>query len=136
MPPDAHEWETGVADAAAFSFAELWPGPDREQVQKLELALSQGDIECVVETADELVTRSLDALGTWLGTAASSLPDAATMIWGLGVDGRRYMEFLSLLQDIRSKRRQPTRLDAMLAYVFALQLQGALNRLARARARA
>jgi hypothetical protein len=131
MPPDAHEWETGVADAAAFSFAELWPGRDREHVQRLELGLSQGDTECVLEAADELVSRSLDALGTSLGAAASSRPDAATMVWGLGVDGRRYVEFRSLLQDVRSRRRQPTRHDAMLAYIFVLELQGALNRLAR-----
>ncbi|MBN1610255.1 MAG: gliding motility protein [Polyangiaceae bacterium] len=129
VPPDAHEWQTGVSESAAFSFAELWPLEQRETVQLLEVALAQGDNEGVLRLAEQAAVRALTVVADLLEAPLDTPQEATTAVWSLGIDGRRYLEFRSLMLASRLTDRKPTHADALRAYVFVLDLQCAVNRL-------
>ena len=129
VPPDAHEWQTGVSESAAFSFAELWPVEQRETVQLLEVALAQGDHEGVLRLAEQAAVRALTTVADLLEAPLDTPHEATTAVWSLGIDGRRYLDFRSLMLHSRLTDKKPTHADALRAYVFVLDLQCAVNRL-------
>jgi signal recognition particle receptor subunit beta len=129
VPPDAHEWQTGVSESASFSFAELWPVEQRETVQLLEVALAQGDNEGVLRLAEQAAVRALCTVADLLEAPLDTPQEATTAVWSLGIDGRRYLEFRSLMLRSRLTDRKPTHMEALRAYVFVLDLQCAVNRL-------
>jgi mutual gliding-motility protein MglA len=129
VPPDAHEWQTGVSESAAFSFAELWPLEQRETVQLLEVALAQGDHEGVLRLAEQAAARALSTVFDLLEVPVETPQDATAAVWSLGIDGRRYLEFRSLMLNSRLADKKPAHADALRAYVFVLDLQCAVNRL-------
>jgi mutual gliding-motility protein MglA len=114
------------ANGLAFTFAEIWPGGDRDVVRRIERALSARDAVAAIAACEILVARVLAGVWTQVGDAKRS-PDPATLVMLLGLDGPRYIEFLNVVRAARSQPA-PTLHDALGSYAFALQARLAFDR--------
>jgi hypothetical protein len=102
-----------------FSFAAIWPAPMRGVVHELEACVLTGDYTRAVMLSEELVSRTLSGAAVLLGGSADR--DPATMALLLGLDGRRYLEFRSLVRDARQARLgQP---EALAAFAVAIDVR-------------
>lgn len=111
----------------ALSFASLWTAQERDTVHELESALGRGEGARAIGLADQLVSRTLAGAASVLGSGPEAPRDPATVVLLLGVDGRAYLEFRNLVREARSGR-EPSALEALRAYVFALQVRLARSR--------
>jgi hypothetical protein len=75
-----------------------------------------------VLAADRLVTGALAAVASRLGSSGEAPRDPAVVVLLLGLDGRRYAEFRSLVREVRGGRSVEAR-DSLLAYAFALEVR-------------
>jgi len=106
----------------AFSFGPLWTPVERPLAEMAEAALAAGDLSAAVLAADRLVTGALAAVASRLGSSGEAPRDPAVVVLLLGLDGRRYAEFRSLVREVRGGRSVEAR-DALLAYAFALEVR-------------
>jgi len=119
---------TAVPSAqSSLSFETLWPVTERNAVRELEISVAQGDFERGITLADQLVSRALASAAALLGGNLDAPRDPSTVALLLGLDGRRYLEFRSLVRDVRSGRGV-NESEALAAYAMAIEV-----RLARAR---
>jgi hypothetical protein len=112
--PDAHK-------SAGLSFAELWPESDRALVHEVEAAIAANRCAEAIDFADALVTRMLTSTATLFGSANAS-SDATNMPLFLGIDGRRYLTFRSIVRASRGGAK-PSSHDALAAYAFAIEVR-------------
>jgi hypothetical protein len=126
-------WELGLTRGAApdpggtrasgVSFVELWTDSEREAALEVERALGQGDTAAATMACDLLVTRVF-ASAAGLAGHADAPRDPAVMPLLLGLDGRRYLAFRSLVRVARLGEVVDLR-AALDAYAFALEARRA-----------
>ncbi len=119
---------TSGNEASGFGFGPLWPPAERPLAATVEAALAAGEFASAVLAIDRLVTGALAAVASRLGSSGDAPREPAVVALLLGLEGRRYVEFRSLVREVRGGRAVDER-DALLAYAFALEV-----RLARSRA--
>jgi mutual gliding-motility protein MglA len=105
---------------AAFgvSFAELWPEGEQEMVREVERAISGGRYWRAIELCETLVSRVLAAAAGLFGTPDAPR-DAAIVPMLLGLDGRRYLTFRSIVREARGEGLITAR-EALYTYAFAI----------------
>ena len=89
---------------AGLSFAELWPETDRALVHNVEAALASGRHAEAIELCDALLARILASAASLFGTSDAPR-DPATLPLLLGLDGRRYLGFRSIVRASRGGRK-------------------------------
>lgn len=112
-----------VRDAApgGVSFAQLWPEGEQETVLDVEEAISRGRYWRAIELCEALVSRVLaSAAGLFATTDAPR--DAAIVPILLGLDGRRYLAFRSIVREARGDGLITAR-EALAAYAFAIDVR-------------
>ncbi len=109
--------------ASNMSFAPLFASAERAAVLEVEKALASGDAPAALLSMDRLVARMLAAAATPLSGAADAPRDPALIVLLLGVPGRRYVAFRSLVRDART--RAVATEDALRAYAFVLEIWAA-----------
>ena len=103
---------------AGVSFAELWPEGERDTVRDLEEAIAKGRYWRAIELCEVLVSRILASAAGLFGThEAPRDPSIVPMF--LGLDGRRYLAFRSIVRDARGDGLITAR-EALSAYAFAI----------------
>ncbi|HRI72247.1 MAG TPA: hypothetical protein PK156_48770, partial [Polyangium sp.] len=107
--------------STGFSFAELWPEADRAAVRDLETAIAVGRCSEAIDHADTLVSRILMNTATLFGSIDIAR-DATNMPHLLGIDGRRYLAFRSIVRASRSGAKASLQ-DALAAYAFAVEVR-------------
>jgi mutual gliding-motility protein MglA len=123
----AAEPRDGVA--SGISFVELWSDSEREAALDVERALVAEDAGAAAMALDVLLTRVL-ASAAGLAGNADAPRDPAVVPLLLGLDGRRYLAFRSLVRGARMGEAVHMR-DALDAYVFALEARRAREAMAR-----
>jgi signal recognition particle receptor subunit beta len=106
------------AKAAAVSFAELWPEGEQEVAREIERAISDARYWRAIELCDGLVSRVLAATSGLLGSTETPQEPALIPLL-LGLDGRRYLTFRSIVRDAREGGLITAR-QALEAYSFAI----------------
>jgi len=109
--------------AAGMSFVELWSDSEREAALDVERALAAEDGGKATMACDVLITRVL-ASAAGLGGHADAPRDPSLVPLLLGLDGRRYLAFRSLVRVARMGEAVRMK-DALDAYVFALEARRA-----------
>jgi len=122
VPAPAAAVSSGGPGSVAFGFGALWSPAERPLAAMAEAALAAGDLPAAVLAADRLVTGALAAVASRLGSSGDAPRDPAVVVLLLGLDGRRYVEFRSLVREVRGGRPVEAR-DALLAYAFALEVR-------------
>jgi signal recognition particle receptor subunit beta len=112
MPPA--NGETG-----GVSFAELWPEGERETVRDVEEAITKGRYWRAIELCESLVSRIL-AGAAGLFSSSDAPRDAAIVPMLLGLDGRRYLAFRSIVREARGDGLITAR-EALSAFAFAIE---------------
>ena len=110
-----------VGQAAAevgVSFAELWPEGERDTVHDVEEAIARGRYWRAIELCEALVSRVLTSSASLFGTDEAPR-DPAIVPMFLGLDGRRYLAFRSIVRDARGDGLITAR-EALTAYAFAV----------------
>jgi signal recognition particle receptor subunit beta len=107
------ETPTGV------SFAELWPEGEQDTVRDVEEAISRGRYWRAIELCEALVSRVLAGAAGLFGTTDAPR-DAAVVPMLLGLDGRRYLAFRSIVREARGDGLITAR-EALSAYAFAIE---------------
>jgi hypothetical protein len=115
--------------ASGISFVELWSDSEREAALDVERALVAEDAGAAAMALDVLLTRVL-ASAAGLAGNADAPRDPAVVPLLLGLDGRRYLAFRSLVRGARMGEAVHMR-DALDAYVFALEARRAREAMAR-----
>jgi hypothetical protein len=100
------------------SFAELWPEGEHAMVRDLEDAISRGRYWRAIELCETLVQRVLASAAGLFGTTDAPR-DAAVVPMLLGLDGRRYLAFRSIVREARDDGLITAR-EALSAYAFAV----------------
>jgi mutual gliding-motility protein MglA len=100
------------------SFAELWPEGEQEMVREVERAIGGGRYWRAIELCETLVSRVLAAAAGLFGTTEAPR-DAAIVPMLLGLDGRRYLTFRSIVREARGEGLITAR-EALYAYAFAI----------------
>jgi mutual gliding-motility protein MglA len=108
----SEEKPTGV------SFAELWPEGEQEMVRDVEDAISRGRYWRAIELCETLVSRVLAGAAGLFGSNDAPR-DAAVVPLLLGLDGRRYLAFRSIVREARGDGLITAR-EALSAYAFAI----------------
>jgi mutual gliding-motility protein MglA len=111
--------------AAGLSFAELWGEADQPTVRELESAVANGRGALALELCETLLSRVLASAASLFGTSDAPR-DAAVVPVLLGLDGRRYLSFRSLVRSARSGTIVTAR-DVLTAYAFLLDARVARN---------
>ena len=101
------------------SFAELWPEGEQETVRDVEEAISRGRYWRAIELCETLVSRVLASAAGLFGTNDAPR-DAAVVPMLLGIDGRRYLSFRSIVREARGDGLITAR-EALSAYAFAIE---------------
>jgi signal recognition particle receptor subunit beta len=115
--------------AAYFSLSELWPEAEQIAVRRAESLLHARDAQSAVLACDLLVTRILASAAGLAGTMdAPRDPGLVAML--LGLDGRRYLEFRSIVRAARARQEIDLR-DAYECYLFTLEARRARDRIGR-----
>jgi len=112
-----------------MSFVELWSDSEREAALDVERALAAEDWHKATMACDVLMTRVL-ASAAGLGGHADAPRDPALVPLLLGLDGRRYLAFRSLVREARLGEPVDVK-DALDAYVFALEARRARDAIGR-----
>jgi signal recognition particle receptor subunit beta len=121
----------GQAEAAAgVSFAELWPEGERDTVHDVEEAIARGRYWRAIELCEALVSRVLTSSASLFGTDEAPR-DPAIVPMFLGLDGRRYLAFRSIVRDARGDGLITAR-EALTAYAFAVDARLAQSSIHRA----
>ena len=107
------ETETGV------SFAELWPEGEQDTVRDVEEAITRGRYWRAIELCETLVSRVLASAAGLFGTTDAPR-DAAVVPMLLGIDGRRYLTFRSIVREARGDGLITAR-EALSAYAFTIE---------------
>jgi len=112
---------------SSFTFAELWPEAERDVVREVESAIVGRRYARAIELSDALVARVLASAAGLFG-AAEAPRDAATVPLLLGLDGRQYLAFRSLVREARSGADLEGRhaLEAVVFAAYARILRSAL----------
>lgn len=100
------------------SFAALWPLGERDLCASVEDAIASGQHAHAVIRCDDLLTRLLANAADLLGSPDAPR-DAAVIPLLLGLDGRRYLSFRSLVLKARAGGEISQR-EALTAYAFAV----------------
>jgi signal recognition particle receptor subunit beta len=100
------------------SFAALWPEGEQEMVRDVEEAISRGRYWRAIELCETLVSRVLAGAAGLFGTTDAPR-DAAVVPMLLGLDGRRYLAFRSIVREARGDGLITAR-EALRAYAFAI----------------
>ncbi|HEV8244606.1 MAG TPA: ADP-ribosylation factor-like protein [Polyangiaceae bacterium] len=110
-----------------FTFSELWPEAERDSVREVEAAIVARRYARAIELSDALVARVLASAAGLFG-AAEAPRDAATVPLLLGLDGRQYLAFRSLVREARSGADLEGRhaLEAIVFAAYARILRSAL----------
>jgi signal recognition particle receptor subunit beta len=103
------------------SFAELWPEGEQDTVRDLEEAISRGRYWRAIELCEALVSRVLASAAGLFGTTDAPR-DAAVVPMLLGLDGRRYLAFRSIVREARGDGLITAR-EALAAYAFAIDVR-------------
>ncbi len=107
-----------AAADAGVSFAELWPEGERDTVHDVEEAIARGRYWRAIELCEALVSRVLTSSAGLFGTDEAPR-DPAIVPMFLGLDGRRYLAFRSIVRDARGDGLITAR-EALTAYAFAV----------------
>ncbi|MEO5731927.1 MAG: ADP-ribosylation factor-like protein [Byssovorax sp.] len=107
----------GAAEAGV-SFAELWPESERDTVHDVEEAIARGRYWRAIELCEALVSRVLTSSAGLFGSDEAPR-DPAIVPMFLGLDGRRYLAFRSIVRDARGDGLITAR-EALTAYAFAV----------------
>jgi signal recognition particle receptor subunit beta len=100
------------------SFAELWPEGEQDMVRDVEDAIRRGRYWRAIELCETLVSRVLASAAGLFGT--TDAPRDATIVpLLLGLDGRRYLSFRSIVREARGDGLITAR-EALSAYAFAV----------------
>ncbi len=114
-----------TAASHGFSLSELFASPERPLAKRVEDLLAAGDAPGALDACDELVHRRLAA-----GTAASGHSEAprdpALACILLGIDGRRFLKFRSLVRAVR-QGSEGSMSDAMEYYLFLQDVRRATD---------
>jgi signal recognition particle receptor subunit beta len=108
----SEEKPTGV------SFAALWPEGEQDTVRDVEDAIARGRYWRAIELCETLVSRVLAGAAGLFGTTDAPR-DAAVVPMLLGLDGRRYLGFRSIVREARGDGLITSR-EALSAYAFAI----------------
>jgi hypothetical protein len=100
------------------SFAPLWSAVDRDLCAEVEDAIGSGQYAHAVLRCDALVSRLLAHAADLLGSAEGAR-DPAVIPLLLGLDGRRYLGFRSMVLKARSGGEISAR-EALGAFAFAI----------------
>jgi hypothetical protein len=103
---------------AGVSFAELWPEGEQDMVHDIEDAIRRGRYWRAIELCETLVSRVLAGAAGLFGTNEAPR-DAAVVPLLLGLDGRRYLSFRSIVREARGDGLITAR-EALTAYAFAI----------------
>jgi hypothetical protein len=103
---------------AGVSFAELWPEGEQEMVRDIEDAIRRGRYWRAIELCETLVSRVLAGAAGLFGTSEAPR-DVAVVPLLLGLDGRRYLAFRSIVREARGDGLITAR-EALTAYAFAI----------------
>ncbi|CAN5660682.1 hypothetical protein BH09MYX1_BH09MYX1_46800 [soil metagenome] len=115
---------TADLGARGFTFAPLWPEPERTDARSLEAELVRGNYGPAILRAELLVARSLAAAASLAGGAAEAPRDPALVLSLLGVPGPSYLRFRQLVRSARALVPMNEE-DALRAYHFALDVRRA-----------
>jgi mutual gliding-motility protein MglA len=107
-----------AAAEAGVSFAELWPESERDTVHDVEEAITRGRYWRAIELCEALVARVLTSSASLFGSDEAPR-DPAIVPMFLGLDGRRYLAFRSIVRDARGDGLITAR-EALTAYAFAV----------------
>ncbi|MFO0755444.1 MAG: gliding motility protein [Byssovorax sp.] len=108
-----------AAEQGGVSFAELWPEGERDTVRDVEEAITKGRYWRAIELCEALVSRIL-AGAAGLFSSADAPRDAAIVPILLGLDGRRYLAFRSIVREARGDGLITAR-EALSAFAFAIE---------------
>ena len=120
-PPPANESALATPQSASspgVSFAELWPEGERDTVRDVEEAIAKGRYWRAIELCESLVSRVLASAAGLFGTHEAPR-DPAIVPMFLGLDGRRYLAFRTIVHDARGDGLITAR-EALAAYAFAI----------------
>ncbi|MEO7330925.1 MAG: gliding motility protein [Minicystis sp.] len=107
------------AESGGVSFAELWPEGEREVVRDVEEAITKGRYWRAIELCESLVSRILAGAAS-LFSSSDAPRDAAIVPILLGLDGRRYLAFRSIVREARGDGLITAR-EALSAFAFAVE---------------
>ncbi len=113
-------WVASLESTNGLSFAPLFSAAERGLASEVEQALGAGDAASAILAMDRLVARILASAATPLSGAADAPRDPALMVLMLGVPGRRYVAFRSVVREARSQSVSSE--HALRAYAFVLEL--------------
>lgn len=120
-PPPENESSLVSREGAVItgvSFAELWPEGERDTVRDVEEAIAKGRYWRAIELCESLVSRVLAGAAGLFGTHEAPR-DPAIVPMFLGLDGRRYLAFRSIVREARGDGLITAR-EALAAYAFAI----------------
>ena len=106
---------------AGVSFAELWPEGEQPMVREVEEAISRGRYWRAIELCETLVSRVFASAAGLFGTTDAPR-DVAMVPMLLGLDGRRYLRFRSVVREARGDGLITAR-DALSAFAFAIDVR-------------
>jgi signal recognition particle receptor subunit beta len=107
------------SSTSGFTIADLWPDGERDAVREVEAAIAARRYARAIEMCDALVARSLASAAGIFGSAEAPR-DAATVPLLLGLDGRQYLAFRTLVREARAGGALDAK-NALEALVFAAQ---------------
>jgi hypothetical protein len=108
----------GEDKPTGVSFAELWPEGEQDMVRDLEDAIARGRYWRAIELCETLVSRAFASAAALFSTSDAPR-DAAVVSMMLGLDGRRYLAFRSIVREARGDGLITAR-EALSAYAFAI----------------
>jgi signal recognition particle receptor subunit beta len=112
------------ATAHAFTLSDLWPEGEREAVKHAEALIGARDAASAVLACEAVLTRTLGETAQRLG---DSPRDPATIALLLGVDGARYVAFVTAVRAARAQE-DVTLAQALACYAVTLDAQRGLSR--------
>jgi signal recognition particle receptor subunit beta len=128
-PPEHAEPVTNGVTARAFSFGEVWADGEREVAKEVEKAIAARDGARATLACDVLMTRVLASAAGLVGSAdAPRDPGLVSLL--LGLEGRRYLAFRSLVRSARVGDGVTIE-DALEAYAFAIEARRAREAIGR-----
>lgn len=107
-----------AGESSGVSFAELWPEGERDTVRDVEEAIARGRYWRAIELCESLVSRVLAGAAGLFGSHEAPRDPAIVPVF-LGLDGRRYLAFRSIVRDARGDGLITAR-EALAAYAFAI----------------
>lgn len=117
--------EPQQSPAAGLSLSDFWGEGERDAVLALERALALHEHGLAVEAAHAVVRRELDRVGARLRDLGEAQVNPLGACQFLAVDVRRYLRLRAEVEACLAGHREPTRRDALSAYVLALEVRRA-----------